>query len=444
MNGRVSRRRFLKSTAIATAFTVIPSGLVRGYSANEKLNIGIIGAGGRGAANTRGVSSENIVALCDVDENRLNAQAAKYPKARKYFDFREMLEKEKNLDAVVVSTPDHTHAIASIMAMKLGLHVYCEKPLTHDVYEARQMAKIAEEKKLITHMGTGAQSSEGAIRTVEAIRAGHIGEIVEAHCWTNRPIWPQGMNRPKGEDPVPPYLKWDLWIGTAPMRPFKATWPEDSPVVKKWRKRQVYHPFVWRGWWDFGTGALGDIAPHIMNIVFWALELGAPKTVEVVECSGMMPEAFPEWSVIRFDFPARGKHPPLKLFWYDGGKLPPKDLFEGGKVPANGTLFVGTKGRIKPGGKPYPSKDFADYQFPEPTLPRREEIHREWVKCVKTGKQPGCPFSYSGPMTEAYLLGNIALKVGRKIEWDPVAFRITNCEEANKYLRREYRKGWEI
>jgi len=446
MGNRLNRRQFLRRAFLSgTAAAVAGRWAGTTSSAGDKLNLAIIGVGGRGRANMMACAGENIVALCDVDEGRLNAAASKFPKARKYADFRELLDKEKHLDAVVVSTPDHTHAAAGVMAMKRGLHVYCEKPLTRDVHEARVMTKLAAEKKLITHMGTGAQSSESSIRTVEAIRAGDIGKVVEAHCWTNRPIWPQGMRRPPGEDEVPPSLHWDLWIGPAPMRPFKAVWPPNDPVRKKWpRARQVYHPFVWRGWWDFGTGALGDIAPHIMNVVFWALELGAPRTVEVVECSGMMPEAFPDWSIIRYDFPASDKHPEFKLFWYDGGKVPPADLLGGGKPGGGGTLFVGTKGNIRVGGKPFPQKKFADYQWPKPTLPRRGEIHAEWIKCVKNNTQPGCPFTYSGPMTEAYLLGNIALKVGEKIEWDPVKFRITNCERANQYLRREYRKGWEL
>ncbi len=445
MTHRITRRSYLKSTAAAaTAFTILPAGLARGYAANEKLNLGIIGAGGRGGANLQAVAGENIAALCDVDRGPLNAAARRFPDAKTYTDFRELLSEAKGLDAVVVSTPDHCHAPASVMAMKQGLHCYCEKPLTHSVHEARVMAQVATEKNLITHMGTGAQSSEASIRTVEAIRAGHIGDVVEAHCWTDRPIgwWAQGMERPAGEDPVPDHIDWDLFIGPAPMRPFKAAWPEDHPARKKWRHPQVYHPFVWRGWWDFGTGAIGDIAPHVMNVVFWALELGPPSGVEVVDTSGMMPEMFPEWSIVRYDFPAREGRPPFKLFWYDGKKTPPAELLAGSS--GGNPLFVGTKGSIRVGGTPYPAKEFSDYEWPEPTLPRRGEIHAEWIKGIKNGTQTGCPFSYAGPMTEAYLLGNIALRVGQRIEWDATASRVTNCEEANPYLHREYRDGWSL
>ncbi len=450
MARRITRRDCLRSTAAAvTGLTILPAGLARGYAANQKLNLGIIGAGGRGGANLRAMSGENIAAVCDVDRRELGNASKRFPQAHTYKDFRELLTQEKTLDAVVVSTPDHCHAPASVMAMRLGLHCYCEKPLTHDVHEARVMAQVAAEKKLITHMGTDAQSDEDSIRTVEAVRAGHIGQVVEAHVWTDRPVWPQGMDRPPGEDGVPPELDWDLWIATAPMRPFKSKWPEGHPVYemppRQRRKGDVYHPFVWRGWWDFGTGALGDIAPHSMNVVFWALELGAPSSVEVVECSGTKPEMFPLASILRFDFPAGDRHPGLKLFWYDGGKVPPGELFGGmPRRSSSGKLLIGTTGRILVGRPPFPKKDFADYQWPEPTLPRRDEIHAEWIKCVRNGTQPGCPFSYAGPMTEAYLLGNIALRVGQRIEWDPKAFRITNCPQANQYLRREYRQGWQL
>jgi len=443
--GQLVTRRQAVSSAVAAAasLTILPAGLARGYSANEKISLGVIGAGGRGWANTQALAKAGaeVAALCDVDRNRLESAKRKYTQARTYTDFRELLTKEKGLDAVVVSTPDHTHAPASIMAMQQGLHCYCEKPLTHNVYEARRMAEVAAAKKVITHMGTGAQSDAASIRTVEAIRAGHIGDVIEAHCWTNRPIWPQGAERPPGEDPVPKHLDWNLWLGPAPLRPYKAEWPKDHWVVKRWKHRQVYHPFVWRGWWDFGTGALGDIAPHIMNVVFWALELGAPSAVEVVDTSGMKPEMFPVWSIIRFEFPGKAGKPGLKLYWYDGDKLPPADLIEGTR--GHPILFVGTKGRLRVGDTPVPREQFKDYQWPEPTLPRRDEIHREWLKCIKESREAGCPFSYAGPMTEAYLLGNIALRVGQRIEWDPAAFRITNCERANQYLRREYRKGWE-
>jgi predicted dehydrogenase len=436
----------LQSTsAAAAAFSVLPAGLARGYAANEKVNMGIIGAGGRGGANLKGVSSENIAALCDIDRGRLEAAARRYPAAKTYTDFRKLLDAEKTLDAVVVSTPDHTHAPAGVPAMRQGLHCYCEKPLTRDVYEARLMTQLASEKKLVTHMGTPSRGNESTVRAVEIIRSGAIGDVVEAHFWTNRPIWPQGFDRPPGEEPVPDYLDWDNFIGPAPPRPFVAKWPEGHPVYQlppqQKRGGDVYHPFVWRGWWDFGTGALGDIAPHMWSPAYWGLELDAPQRVEVVDVSGPVTEMFPSWSILRFTFPARGKRPAVNIYWYDGGKRPSPDLVGMPSVPDGGHLIVGTTGRLGTGQKS--ENDFADVPR---TLRRYGDMYAEWIAGIKAGDpdRPSCPFSYAGPLTEAYLLGNIALKVGQAIEWDAREFRITNCEEANRFLRREYRKGWEI
>jgi predicted dehydrogenase len=442
----LNRRRFLRQAAASGAAvvslpTLIQTARGQGRSPSDRLNLGIIGVGGRGGDNLKAVAGENIAALCDVDRIRLDAAGGQFPKAKKYTDFRAMLNEQKGLDAVVVSTPDHCHAPASVMAMNRGLHVYCEKPLTHSIGEARVMSETAARKKLVTQMGTGAQSEEDEIRSVEIIRSGALGRIREAHVWTNRPIWPQGQNRPSGEDPVPPHLDWDLWIGPAPMRPYKSVYA-DGPF----QGREVYHPFVWRGWWDFGTGALGDIAPHSMNVVFWALELGAPTRVEA-ESSGMMPEAFPSWSIIHFDFPAGKHHDPLRMTWYDGGKKPSAEVAEGVALKDNGKLFVGQQGKLLlQDEKPIllPTAKFADYKPPEPTLPRRIEIHKDWIRAIKAGDQTGCHFGYSGPMTEGYLLGNIALRVGRAIEWDATGMKVTNCREAQQYVRRDYRQGWSL
>lgn len=441
----MTRRGCLKSTAAAAgALTILPAGLARGYAANEKLNLGIIGAGGRGGANTRGLASQNIAALCDVDRKALDRAAKRFPDARTYADFRELLSHAKDLDAVVVSTPDHCHAPASVMAMKQGLHVYCEKPLTHSVYEARAMATAAEEKNLVTHMGTPSRGREATVRTAEVIRSGAIGAVKEAHFWTNRPIWPQGFDRPAGEDPVPDYLDWDLWIGPAPRRPFKDQWPDGHPVYQsQWRQRQVYHPFVWRGWWDFGTGALGDIAPHMWSPAYWGLELDAPQSVEVAETSGPMTEMFPAATILRFNFPARGDLAAVSVYWYDGGKRPSPDLVGTPNVPNGGHLIIGTKAVLGTGNRSASSPEF---QSVPKTLPRWGGMYEEWIAGIKQSDpdRPSCPFSYAGPLTAAYLLGNIALKVGRTIQWDPKAFRVTNCQQANQYLRREYREGWEL
>jgi predicted dehydrogenase len=446
MNRRMTRRDYLKSTAAAAAaLTIVPAGLARGYAANEKVNVGIIGSGGRGGANLGGVAGlgQNIVALCDVDRGRLAGSAKNFSGAKTYTDFRKLLDEGKNLDAVVVSTPDHNHAPASVRAMRQGLHCYCEKPLTWNVHEARLMAGVAAEKKLSTHMGTPSRGEEGTVRTVEVIRSGAIGQVKEAHFWTNRPIWTQGADRPPGEDPVPENLDWESWIGCAPMRPFVANWPEDHPARKlaSFRHPQVYHPFVWRGWWDFGTGALGDIAPHQWSPAYWGLELDAPQSVEIVEKSGPVTEMFPEATTLRFNFPAHGDRPAVAVYWYDGGNRPSSDLAGMENVPDGGELIIGTKATLGTGNK---SASAAEFESVPKTLRRYGSMYEEWIAGIKEGDpdRPSCPFSYAGPLTEAYLLGNIALKVDQKIEWDFKAMRVTNCPEANQYVRREYRQGW--
>jgi len=445
MTRSITRRTLLKSASAAAAMTVLPSGLARGYAANEKVNIGIIGAGGRGGSNLKGVSGENIAALCDVDRGRLDSAAKRFPDARTYTDFRKLLDEEKKLDAVVVSTPDHNHAPASVRAMRRGLHCYCEKPLTHDVTEALLMAEVAAEQKLSTHMGTPSRGHEHTVRAVEIIRSGALGDVTEAHFWTDRAIWPQGFDRPKGEDPVPENLDWDCWIGSAPMRPYKEKWPEGHPVYdlppRQLHGGWVYHPFVWRGWWDFGTGALGDIAPHQWSPAYWGLELDAPESVEIVDTSGPVTEMFPAWSVLCFHFPAKENRPAVKIYWYDGGKTPSADLVQMENVPSGGHLIVGTKATLGTGNKS--TDEFAS--VPK-TLRRYGDMYTEWIAGIKTGDpdRPSCPFSYGGPLTAAYLLGNIALKVGGTIAWDASARRVTNNDGANQYVEREYRKGWEL
>ncbi len=441
MRNRISRRRLLQAAGAVGVCTVIQPASLRAYAANQKVAVGAIGAG-VGTHDAKQLENHGaiIAALCEVDEGRLNSWARNHPNAKLYTDFRKMLDEAK-LDGVVVATPDHTHAPISMAAMRRGIHCFCQKPLTHNVFEARRMRQLAEEKKLITQMGTNTQSNPEMLRLRKLIQAGALGDVAEVHVGTDRPIWLQGADRPAGEDPIPEKLNWDLWIGPAPMRPYVARWPKDHPArkLRSFRHEQVYHPFVWRGWWDFGTGALGDIAPHAMNIVFFALELGAPSSVEIVDTSGMTAEMFPEWSILRFDFPARGNQPPVKVFWYDGGKKVPEEL--GGGL---GPVFVGTKNTYPANRGPFRDGKGQPYQMPElaPGQWDRENVWLDWIRGIQTGKQPGCNFSYSGPFTEAYLLGNIALKVKSRIEWDPAAFKITNNQEANQYLSREYRKGW--
>jgi predicted dehydrogenase len=439
---RITRRTCLKAAAAAGGLMILPEGLARGYAANEKLNLAVVGCG-IGAFNAKKLAElgENIAALCDCDGGRLEGWGRGYPQAKRYTDFRKMLEGER-LDGIVVATPDHTHAAISIMAMKMGLHCFCQKPLTYNIDEARRMAQVAAEKKVITQMGTDSQSGVHQLQIKKLIQSGALGGVTEVHLWTNRPIWLQGADRPQGSETPPAGLDWDLWLGPAPLRPFVSKWPANHPARKlaSFKQEQVYHPFVWRGWWDFGTGALGDIAPHAMNSLYFALDLGAPSSAEVVESSGLTAEMFPEWEVIRFDFPARGNQPPVKVFWYDGGKKPPKEIGE------DGPIYIGSKASWPVGRGPFFGQKVEPIALPAvaPGEWDREEVHKDWVRGIRNGQQPGCHFGYSGPFTEAYLLGNIALKVGQRVEWDSKALRVTNCPAANQYVKREYRKGWEL
>jgi len=451
----ISRRQVLNSAA---AFTIIPAHLARGYAANSRLNVGVIGLAGMGGVDAKTLRDlgENIVAICDVDSTVLDRRVKEHPAAVRHTDFRKMIEKEK-LDGVVVATPDHNHAYISVYAMRHGLHVYCQKPLCKSIHEARIMARVAAETKVITQMGTQTSAEPTVLRTVELIQSGVIGDIKEIHMTTDRPIWPQGHDRLPGEDPVPSTLDWDLWLGTAAMRPYQARWPEGHAVYSPERKRQlaargtVYHPFVWRGCTEFGSGALGDIAPHSMNVIFMALNPGAPVAVEVVETSGMKKDMFPDWSTLRFDFAPRGNKPKLSVYWYDGNQPLPAHLqqrqeasngpLRGGQ---GGTVWIGTKGSYPAGRGPFAGDK---KEMPPPPPARdwgREEVHKDWVTAIKAGKQAPCNFGYAGPFTEAYQLGNVALRTGHRIEWDAKKFRVTNCREANQYLRREYRRGWDL
>src|SRR5437773_1307674 len=361
----ITRRRFIYSSALAAGAVLvpIPAGAARARykSPNEKLNIAVIGAGGKGAGDTDHCAElgENIVALCDVDENTLKGRKQNYPQAKLFRDYRKMLDETgRDIDAVIVATPDHHHAFAAALAMKMGKHAYVQKPLTHSVYEARYLRDLARQKQVATQMGNQGSAGRGLRRAVEVIQAGFIGRPLELHVWSNRPIWPQGIDRPPGEDPVPPTLDWDLWIGPAPMRPYKENPPTEGGQVRR-RRNGVYHPFAWRGWKDFGTGALGDMACHAVNMPFRALKLGYPNAVECEETSELHQETYPKTSRIRFEFPAREGLPPLKFWWYDGNPndpsvkpLRPSPDITGeivslrGGLPPGGCLLIGDKGRI--------------------------------------------------------------------------------------------------
>jgi predicted dehydrogenase len=447
---RLSRRSFLTRTTIASsAFMFVPShvlGLGGAESANEKLNIGAIGCAGQAASDINNLKSQNIVALCDVDWAHAAGTFKQFPDAKKYKDYRKMLDEQKDIDAVIVAIPDHMHAFATMHAIKLGKHVYCEKPLTHSVWEARQIATAAREKKVATQMGNQGQASEGRRQLAEMIWDGAIGKVREAHIWTDRPsnglfkeYWPQGVDRPKDTPRVPDTLDWDLWLGPAPERPY----------------HPAYVPFKWRGWWDFGTGALGDIGCHSFDPVFRALKLGHPTTVQA-SSTRVNEETYPLASMVTYQFPAREDMPPLKLVWYDGGLRParPELLADGKKMGTTGHMIIGERGLLLASGgrwNLHPEKLAREYGEAPKTLPRSPGHYIEWIQACKGGAPAGSNFDFAGPLTEVVLLGNVCLRLdmreeltGRALQWDPKNLQFTNSETATGFLRREYRKGWNL
>lgn len=433
----LSRRKFiLASGGMAGVIFAAGPAVVRGQNLNSKLNIAGIGVGGKGASDVDGMGGENIVALCDVDTRQIDRAKMKYPNARVWRDYREMLEKQKDIDAVTVSTPDHSHAPAAMMAIKLGKHAYVQKPMTHSIFEARKLTEAARERKVATLMGNQGHSGEGVRKLCSLIWSGALGDITEVHCWTDRPIWPQGLTRPEGSKPVPAYLDWDLFLGPAPERPYN----------------DGYHTFAWRGWWDFGTGALGDMACHIMDPACWALKLRDPISVEAVQ-EGNTAESGPKSSTITYHFPARNGMPPVKVVWHDGRKTPSRELLglaPDAKIPDNGSLFIGTKGKITTetyGGNPRLTPDSALKELPkvELAIPLSPGHYQEFILACKGQKTPGMgDFDYAGPFTEFVLLGTVAVRAGKKLLWDGPNMKVTNAPEANQYVRREYRKGWTL
>jgi len=485
-NRYISRRKFLgAAVASSLAFTYLPR---RGGGATERFYVAGMGGGGKGAGEVKDVTKAGgtFVALCDVDQQRAQGTLKAFPEAKRYQDFRVMLEKEKGIDAVTVSTPDHTHAAASVMAMTLGKHVYCQKPLTHSIYEARVMAQAAAHYKVQTQMGNQAHAGEPIRRAVELVRAGIIGPVREVHAWTNRPIWPQGQGaldarKKLADQPKPDDLDWDLWVGPAPLRPYNG----------------CYVPFKWRGWWDFGCGALGDMACHIMDMAYWALDLGSPLSVEA-ESGGLTQETGPDWSTITYQFAPRAavgggalggavgpkaavQQPAVKFVWYDGKKdgqqNAPHELLKRAtdgakfkeppqqeakakrakkKTPAGiddpsrwDMVLVGDAGTmvfrrsatdwiVAPGSR---AEQFQD--VPQ-TIRRVANEDAEWIEACRGGPKPLSSFDYSGPFTEMVLLGNLAVRLGRKIDWDAAALKAKNAPEADELIRREYRKGWQL
>jgi len=430
---RSSRRGFLKASTLAAA------GLWTGRRvwgstsrpANDTLGVAVVGIGGQGAWNVDRLleAGAAVVALCDVDERNAGHSRSRCPKARFYLDFRRMLDRQgKDIDAVLVATPDHTHAVAMMAALKAGKHVYCEKPLTHSVWEARQVIEAARNERRITQMGTQIHAGDNYRRTVELVQTGAIGPVGEVHVWCPA-VW-SGGDRPVDKPPVPKGLHWDLWLGPAPRRPY----------------HPVYVPGAWRGWWDFGGGGHADMACHYMDLAHWALELGYPKTIEA-EGPPVHPESAPPRLTVRYEYPARGDKPPVKLTWSVGVKHP--DHYIEGEMPnwEAGVLFMGEKGWLAADygqHKLLPESQFADFKPPEPFIPDSIGHHAEWIKACKEGGTTTCNFDYSGVLTETVLLGNVAYRSSRRIEWESVNMRIPNAPQAEQFLRREYRWGWSL
>lgn len=444
MNQRTSRRRFLgQSAAITTGFWLGAQSTSRASdSPNEKLNIAFIAAGGRARSNIQSLAAlkQNIVAFSDVDDARAAETYKKYPNVPKFRDFRKMLDAVKGVDAVVVSTPDHMHTAASMAAMKMGKHVYCEKPLTHSVYEAKLMRETAAQGKLATQMGNLGTGASGFRTGVEVIRSGVLGPVHTVHVWTDRPgkYWKQGLDTPKAQETPPATLDWDLWLGPVTNTPY----------------HKVYCPHDWRGWFEFGCGSLGDMGCHTANLPFMGLELGTPTNISA-ETSEPKPDCFPAWAIVTYEFPARGTNPPVKFIWYDGGKTPTADLMPDGKIVKSGCLIVGEKGTMfspddyGTSHRLYPQEKFADFKPPAPTLPREEGSpylahYQEWIRACKTGSKTLTNFDYATRLTELCLLGNLAVRTGKKITWDASAMKAVGCPEADAYVHPHFREGWGI
>ena len=442
MSSQVSRRSFFKHTSAGVAVLVgQPSFSIGVLGANQKLNIASVGVGGKGWSDMLETSKgQNVVAVCDVDDTVLAKAKERFPGATGYSDWRKLLE-QKDIDAVTVSTPDHMHAPISMSAMKLGKHVYCQKPLTHDVYESRRLAETAAAEGVVTQMGTQHHSGKFFKTTVKLVRDGVIGKVKKAHVWTDRPsgFWKQGGTRPSGANAIPDSLRWYQWLGTAPDRPYV---------------EGVYHRFHWRGFWDFGTGALGDMGCHGINPVYHALGLGAPTKVSsrssaTSRGSKGIDEMAPEWSVVTYRFPGTSYTTgDLDLYWWDGLTHPPIDLLRapaGFEMTKNGIIFVGEKGNLyveyDKGPYLWPESRFADYSIePEPAA----DHYMQWTNACKGEDVATCPFSYAGPLTEAVLLGNVALRAGKTIKWDSKALKVIGNDAAQQFVRRQYRKGWEV
>ncbi|BCX46999.1 NADH-dependent dehydrogenase [Haloferula helveola] len=457
-NTHLSRRKFLHTTGLGAGAVLGFPAIVSGQNLNDRIRVAAIGVGGKGESDINNVAKCgcDIVGLCDVDAKTLGRMSKKYPKAKTFSDFREMLPKmDAEIDAVIVSAPDHIHGVAAIPAMQAGKHVYVQKPLAQTVWECRVMGDLAREKKLATQMGNQGSAAEGLRRSVEVIQTGVLGKPLELHVWTNRPIWPQGFERPSGSDPVPEHLDWDLWLGPAAERPYK---------------NGIYHPFKWRGWTDFGTGALGDMACHTVNMPFRALKLGYPEKIECEMASKLFSETYPMTSRVRFDFPAREDLPPLKFWWYDGNPGDPfkpimpypellKDIIAlRGKTPKSGALIVFENGMLYSEddyGRAFWVKTNDDKEFVSGTdhpltrdapqvIPRSPGHEQEWIDMMRDGTPAYSNFEIAAYLTEVILLGSIAQRVGEglPIAWDGPNMKAKGNDAASALVKRPYRDGW--
>jgi predicted dehydrogenase len=452
-----TRRQFLQTASLAaTAFTIVPRtilGAAGGKAPGEKLNIAGVGVGGMGNHNLKQCAAENIVALCDVDQNYAAKTFKEYPQAKVYRDFREMIDKQKDVEAVIVATPDHTHALIALAAIRAGKHVYVQKPMTHSVHEARVLTEVAREHKVATQMGNQGHSNDGTRLVCEWIASGAIGTVREVDAWTNRPVWPQGIEveRPKETPPVPAGLDWDRWLGPAPYRPY----------------HPCYVPGNWRAWWDFGTGSLGDLGCHILDAAFWAMKLKYPSSVEgcistywhdLWKKTEPRNETYPRSTIVRYQFPARGDLPPLRLTWWDGGMMPPRpeglDADEQLGDSDGGLVFRGDKGVLICGcygrsPRVFPESIMKNLPRTPQTIERipggMDGHEKDWVRACKGGKPASSNFDYSGPLSEMVLMGNLAVRYpNQQLLWDGENMQVKNHKEANTYVRRKYREGWAL
>jgi len=456
-NPGFSRRQFIRTAGpVLAGMTIVPRHVLGGAGRippSETIQVAGIGIGGVGRGQIASIGKQagtRIAFLCDVDDVYAKPTYNNFPKAKVYRDYREMLNAEDDkIDAVYCGTPDHTHTVISLAALRKGKHVLCVKPLTRTIHENRFLVRAASEAGVATQVTASSNTSDSACRLCEMIWDGAIGDVREVHVWSNRPLWPQGMLRPTGRDPIPGTLDWDLWIGPAPMRPFVSEWKEGAMALKQVKAsrrplRAVYHPWNFRGWWDFGTGALGDMGCHHFNHVFKAMKLRYPTSINA-SASMVFDETAPLASIVTFEFPAREGMPPVRLVWYDGGLKPPRprQLESGRELPDSGEMYIGNNGVIL-GNRIIPESKMNAYKFPPKTLKRRSGTWGEWVEAIRGGEPAGCNFDWAGIITEAVLLGNIAIRTGKDLQWNAEEVKFANNDKANEYVTPSYRSGWSL